>query len=216
MLRWRRSTAVLLACNVLATAMLVGLAWRLPSVETTLGSLQPHAVPPLRIAAWPERPGLDPTALTDNALFYATRRFYVAPPPTVPLPRPGYVLAAVMLRANKPAVAILQKVEGPGVLRVKAGDAVEGWQVKSVDLQRVRLENGPESFDLTRAGGDSPATLSAGLRRGIIPGAAVETPAPAPAGGVRQLGASGSGAVSLASNQPPASKPRLYTPPPPR
>ncbi|MEJ0037689.1 MAG: hypothetical protein WDO68_16715 [Gammaproteobacteria bacterium] len=112
----------------------------------------------------------------DHSLFYASRAFYIAPPPpaapTAP-PRPAYVLAGTFAIPHKHTVALLKQSAGTNVLKVKAGDDLEGWRVESVDAARVALGYHDERFEIVRTAREGASHVTrAPLMRGASGGLA--------------------------------------------
>ena len=174
--------------------------------------------------------------LRDRALFYASRAFYVAPPPpAAPAapPRPNYMLAGTFVIPHKPTVALLKQGTGTNVVKVKAGDDLEGWHIENVEAARVLLRYQDERFEIARAARESGSHLTrAPLKRPGAATAPASVAAAAPAGAVsptadaavpatsatvKSLGSGRSGAsIRDAALRPGQSsmEARLYRPPP--
>ncbi|MEP7246142.1 MAG: hypothetical protein ABI885_21015 [Gammaproteobacteria bacterium] len=105
--------------------------------------------------------GLEP--IRDNALFYASRSFFVAPPPgaaPVTPPKPDYLLAGTLIIPRKPTVALLQQRAGGAVRKVRPGDDLEGWTVRSVENRTVVLMFGEEHMEIV--------SVARSARQGIV------------------------------------------------
>lgn len=171
--------------------------------------------------------------LRDRALFYASRAFYVAPPPppapTAP-PKPNYLLAGTFVIPQKHTVALLKQGTGTNVVKVKAGDDLEGWHIESVDAARVVLRHQDERFEIARAARDAGSHVTrvplkrvgpagAAVAAAVTPAeaASTESISPVPAPTVKSLGSGRSNApirdAALRSGQP-SIEARLYRPPP--
>ncbi len=166
----------------------------------------------------------------DHALFYASRAFYVAPPPpaapTAP-PHPNYVLAGTFAIPHKHTVALLKQGANNTVLKVKAGDDLEGWHIESVESARVLLRYQDERFEIagsTREPGShlTRAPLTRSTPAGVAKATSAlatspDTTAPAASPTVRSLGDGRSGApIRDAALRPGQTSidARLYRPPP--
>jgi hypothetical protein len=124
--------------------------------------------------------------IRDQALFYATRKFYSpapAMPPTMRAELSNYQLIGTMLVPHGPAIAFLQTGPGGTTTKVSPGDHLGGWIVINVQSgkvvfgynnQRVTLKT-PVPF------ASSPAAPGTGMMRApIIPFAQHASPAYAP------------------------------------
>jgi hypothetical protein len=155
-------TAILVLANIGAVVLLVANALdREGIVALQDDSPRPSgtSVDPL---AFPDKP-LDADALRDSALFHATRRFYVAPPePPAPAQRPDYRLTGTIAIPGKPTTALLVSNAAGTPLKVRVGDAVDGWIVESVEPQRVVLKLGQETVEVAVARPTQPAKLLTG------------------------------------------------------
>ncbi|MEJ1962979.1 MAG: hypothetical protein WDO56_16080 [Gammaproteobacteria bacterium] len=165
----------------------------------------------------------------DRALFYASRAFYVAPPPpsapAVP-PRPNYLLAGTFAIPHKHTVALLKPSAGTSVVKVKAGDDLEGWRIEIVEAARVVLSYHDERFEIVRVARDFAGHMTRAPLKRPAPGTAAAsvaaaTPAeatnPTANATVKSLGSGRSGAsirdAALRPGQSPIEA-RLYRPPP--
>jgi hypothetical protein len=162
-------------------------------------------------------------SVRDHALFYASRAFYVAPPPpaapTAP-PRPDYLLAGTFVIPHKQTIAWLKQKTGGRVIKVQAGDELERWHVERIELARVVLSYEDERFEISRATREAEnhltrAPLKRAARVRTVAAASSELPGGIAAPTVKSLGAGGSGVIRDAALQP-AQAPvgaRLYRPP---
>lgn len=201
-------TGVLILVNVCGLALLIDRIWQGTQTAHLLATV-PKSFPvpeldtdlPARVASL--------GVIQDQALFYATRRFYTPPPPSalpVTPPRPDYKLAGTFIIPSKPTVALLTGSAGVS-RKVKTGDDLDGWTVQAVEAGRVTLQYGSTTFDIASAakGGNT------GMQ--VVP---LQTTQAASSGGIHILGAAAQGAASFSrSNYSiPNSSPRLYRPPP--
>jgi hypothetical protein len=117
----------------------------------------------------------------DRALFHASRAFYTAPSlPAAPAtpPRPQYQLGGTFVIPQKPTVALLTQSGTKVSRKVRAGDDLDGWQVKAVESGRVVLEYNGELAEISRAstggsggGGLTHASLTRTDNKGAATGA---------------------------------------------
>lgn len=204
----RLLTSVLLVINVCALALLIVRVWHGTQTVSLLATApKPFAVPETDTEAPSRVTSL--AVIQDQALFYASRRFYTPPPPsTLPVtpPRPDYKLAGTFIIPSKPTVALLTGAAGVS-RKVKTGDDLDGWTVQAVESSRLTLQYGTTTFEISSAGKGG----SAGMQ--LVP--LTRTAQAAPAGGIHTLGAGVQGAPVLHSGLSiPNSSPRLYRPPP--
>jgi hypothetical protein len=208
--RLRPITAGLLVLNLVLAATLAALAWngtRTDELLATPARDVPVAVGSIDLPP----PGADVASIQDAALFHASRRFYVAPPPSsVPVapPRPDYRLAGTFVVPNKPTAAWLMSNSTQQSLRVKVGESVGGWNVQGIEKGRVLLQYENETVQI----GDSGRPVSGGLN--VVP---MKRTTIATATGVKVLGNPGATVPGSQIEQgaPPVSgEARLYRPPP--
>jgi len=88
-----------------------------------------------------------------HAIFHTTRQFYVAPTPlqVEQKPPPDYHLNGAFAAPGKPLMALLSGTQGKPAMKVREGDVLEGWNVISVNQQRVVLKRDEETIELRRA-----------------------------------------------------------------
>jgi type II secretory pathway component PulC len=199
------------ALVLLDAVIAIAIVWRIVQGTQTaqLVATPPESIRhdlPL-IALTPDSSDLNP--IRDQALFYASRQFYVPPAPSAASaarPNPGYRLAGVFVMPQKPAVAVLTNASGVS-RKVTRGDDLEGWRVQSVESGRVVLESAGQTIEITN--GTAKTSLPS-LNTALIGHAtAVE-----PTGGTVQLGRAAPAnrqaatVVSTVSNAA-----RLYRPP---
>lgn len=221
-------TAVLgVVIAALAVLILVRLATGTKSDELLATPPKALRLPEMKLDATPLQAQLEP--LRDRVLFYASRSFYIAPPaqaPTTP-PQPKYVLAGTFVIPHKHTVALLKQSSGTSVVKVKAGDDLEGWRIESVESARVVLSYHDDRFEIARAARESGnhVTRAPLQRRGtkvVTASTATSTPVdatnPSVSTTVKSLGSGGRSGASLhdAALRPGQSsmEPRLYRPPP--
>ena len=181
-----------------------------------------------------QRPAVDLEPIRDHTLFYASRAFYVPPPPSpepATPPRPNYQLAGTFIIPSKPTVALL-KSSGGIPRKVIPGDDLDGWHVQAVESQRVVLDYKGEQIEIVR----DAKTKSSGLTIAPIVRASAATPAappastpdaslqssadanPQPARAVKVLGNGGDSQSALravsATTSPTRIEARLYRPAP--
>lgn len=152
----------------------------------------------------------DVALIERRPLFHASRAFYAPPPPdALPAtpPIPDYRLVGTFRMPNRPAVATLAQSGSAAVLRVRAGDVMEGWTVRAVEAQRVVLQFESTEHVITSGAG----AASSGLRVVVADAA----PPSAASSGLRVLGAGGP-ASTMRVTPMTRDKPRLYRPPPSR
>jgi type II secretory pathway component PulC len=208
--RLRPITVGLLALNVGLAATLIALAWNGTRTDKLLATPARDVKVVLGAIDLPT-PSIDVASIQDAALFHASRRFYVAPPPsTVPVapPRPDYRLAGTFVVPNKPTVAWLMSNATQQSLRVKVGESVGGWTVQGIEKGRVVLQYENETMQI----GDPARPASGGLN--VVP---MKRTTIATATGVKVLGNSGttnSSSPSIAPSVPVSGDARLYRPPP--
>jgi hypothetical protein len=178
--------AMLIAANLVAgTAVLT---WCLqPSRVDWIQNAKPRlpAALPIPHPASRAQPALD--RLQSQALFHASRAFYV--PPAVPAapvdlkpPAPAYRVASVLISGGRPPLALLTDGQGKGILKVHPGDVVAGWTVESVASKRVVLVYQNDHIEL----GPRLATDS----QGHPPSAPTRSNVTSMTGGIRVLGKS--------------------------
>jgi hypothetical protein len=215
------------ALGALAVALVVLIVMLLVSGTQTRELLATAAkspkLPELKLDAPAPESRLD--VVRDRTLFSASRAFYVAPPapltPPAP-PRPNYLLAGTFVIPRKHTVALLKPSAAGSVVKVKAGDDLEGWHIESVDGTRVVLSYHDERFEIARTPRESGGRLTrAPLKRPGSAAVPVAVPVPEatfPAAGttVKSLGNGRSGAIRDASvrSTPSFTEARLYRPPP--
>lgn len=208
----RLLTSLLILANVFAVALLISRAWQGTQAARLLATEpKTFAVPELDTGAPARVASLG--VIQEQALFYATRRFYTPPPPSaVPVtpPRPDYKLAGTFIIPSKPTVALLTGSAGAS-RKVKTGDDLDGWTVQAIEAGRVTLQYGSTTFDIlgTGRGGTS----------GMHVVTLTQTAQIVPSGGIRVLGAAVQGSVAPRSGYSipssiPNPSPRLYRPPP--
>jgi len=198
-------TAALIAINATVAAIAAVVKWAPPHPEATLKALQkpePSVVIP---AEFKEGPPITVAALRTSPVFYRSRELIeVEDPAQVLASRPNYVLSAAMLLPRGKHIAYL-KAPGPGsdTIRVQEGDSLQGWRIRTIELQRVVVARN----DLTVEILPITKTTAQGLVR-------VTSVAAAPTfAGVRLLSATGSAGPRV--NAPVVHREaRLFQPPP--
>lgn len=179
--RLRPITASLLVLNLVLAAALGALSWNGTRTDELLAT--PARDIKLAVGSVDLPPaGADVASIQDAALFHASRRFYVAPPPNpVPVapPRPDYRLAGTFVVPNKPNAAWLMSNSTQQSLRVKVGESVGGWTVQGIEKGRVLLQYENETMQI----GDPARPATGGLN--VVP---MKRTTIATATGVKMLG----------------------------
>ena len=234
----RLLTSALVLVNTCVLGVLLDRIWYGTQATLLLATApKPFAVPELDTGT-PMRAG-NLGVIQDQPLFYASRHFYIPPPPSaVPAapPKPDYRLVGTFIIPSKPTVALLTGAGGAS-RKVKTGDELDGWTVQAVETGRVVLQYQATTVEISSAGkgsgtgmqvvslGHAPQAGQAGLA-GLTTGPTGQQTAQATpsSGGIRVLGAAGvqgataaQGAGASASRSGylvPNSSPRLYRPPP--
>jgi type II secretory pathway component PulC len=194
--------------NAVALGAIVIRAWKGDQTASILATpLRPfHAETP---SAASVRSVADLSSIRDQALFYTNRQFYVAPEPIVAAavpPRPSYRLAGVFGATQKGMSALLLDASG-GSRKVRAGDVLDGWNVKTVATRRVVLEYASETVEITTD--RSPGTAVGMTAPPIVRTAQVDN--------VSRVHMLGNGTVPTSGNRVPGNavrdEPRVYRPP---
>lgn len=84
-----------------------------------------------------------------GAVFYQARAFYVAPPAQAVKTPPNYRLVGTMTIPQQGSVATLLSNATSVRTKVRRGDELEGWTVSDVTSQRVMLELGGTTAEIT-------------------------------------------------------------------
>lgn len=204
-------TGALVALDV-ALAAMVGIQWVLGSQHDALLSARGEVQTTSMLKLDAPQTSSDMEIVQAQALFHKSRRFYVAPAPSVvEQALPDYRLTGSMATPNRPVTAILVNNQTNARIKVTAGDQLDGWTVANVEARRVVIQSGDRSAEIAAT---TPARTG-GLT--TISNAQPQPVAVAPSsGGVRVL--SGSGGMPSAPR--PANSaasesvaPRLYRPP---
>lgn len=200
----------LLLCAVNA-ALAVALGWRLmhgsqrhelvaataQKTSLTFESLDPPAVTPV-------------DSIQAQAIFHASRSFYVPPVETVVQPPPDYRLVGSMSIPGKPPAAVLIHSQTGERMRVAKGDQLEGWTIADVAPGRVTMQLGERSAEITTTARQVAPGMS------VIVTQPVRTTSAAAPGGVRVLGGTNPSAQPVSQRATTLEAPRLYRPPPSR
>jgi hypothetical protein len=173
--------------------------------------------------------------IRDHALFYASRAFYVPPPPSAEPatpPKPDYLLAGTFIIPRKPTVALLNSRGTGAVRKVVPGDDLDGWHVQGVEIQRVVLDYKGQQIEIVRdVHAKSGGLTVAPIVRTSAPKAALAVASTAdgsaqpvadstsePVRAVKVLGNGGTPQAALREASANSSRPhveaRLYRPPP--
>ena len=204
-----QSTTLMLLMGAIALAVIcVSLLWRGTQTNALLSTMpKPVAMPELA-TQFPSTTTTDFATVRLRAVFYASRGYYIAPPPSAiepPLPKPNYRLTGTLTMPNKPMVALLLQEDTKVTSKVAVGDTLDIWQIKNIEANRVVLQHGTQIEALLKGGLGSSAGLTIqSLSRS--PNAAVVI-------GHVQLGQGGVSGVQVMSAAT-ANRPRFYRPPP--
>jgi type II secretory pathway component PulC len=205
--RVRLFTVILAAINLSLIATLATHLWEGTQTASLLATAaKPIQSPELHLAAAARTDNVG--VIQDRALFYASRHFYVSPPPSaIPStpPKPDYRLVGTFIIPQKPTVALLANSSGAS-RKVKTGDDLDGWSVQAIEGRRVILQYQSETVEITAA--------STGGMTGMQMAPITRTAQTAPVAGIRSLGAGGSLSSTPRFMDASASSPRLYRPPP--
>jgi hypothetical protein len=159
------------------------------------------AMPDLSAVASAPTPGVDVTAIREEALFYSRRTFYHPPAPSQVVPALEYELAGTMTLPKGMRVAFVKKKSDQTNRTLHEGNDFEGWRVESIDSGHLVLARGDQRSELKSV---SPQATP-GLLRGTVRPQVVQT-------GLRTLGSSSAFTVPLPQTSTTA---RTYRPPPP-
>lgn len=211
---WRVLSVLLVIVNVGLAGVIVYVVRRGSGIETILAA-KPRSIDIPVLPAAHTRSGEDWGALQQQAVFHSARRFFEAPTPEENvLPVPNYRLAGVFLLPRKPTVAVLTPTAGGASRRIKAGEDLDGWLVRAVELHKISLEHGVQRAEIV----DGRPVAASGLHKTPLNRTAANS------GGIRVLGgasryvgpavAGDAMTASMPINRP-ISEPRLYRPPQP-
>lgn len=189
----RLTTLALLALNavLLGFALLrIGLGTQTASILATV----PLTAAAPKIGLEEHSRPLNLSLLQEQSLFHASRHFFVpagadpiAPPPL------DYRLAGTFIVPGKPAVAFLALANDGASKKVRTGDSLDGWQVRSVERGRVVLASSGREIEI--------ASVSKGQKGSMHSVSAPLQPMPPQApGAIRMLDSSGS-SLSVISPQ---------------
>lgn len=204
----RLLTVALLAANVAAAAFIGMWLWQGTEAPGLLATPARELAAPVVSLAEPQRAAAL-HVLGEQPLFHASRKIYVAPEPNAAAaapPPPAYRLAGTLAAPQRPTVALLTHTGTGEPLKVRAGEALEGWQVQAIERTRVVLSHGQEQLEITVGGQAAPLGL------GIVPlarGAKQSQPQR-----VQMLGSAAAAAAPRPPTSKPNTQPRLYRPPP--
>jgi hypothetical protein len=156
----------------------------------------------------------DLESIQAKAVFYTSRNFYVAPPPTLALRAPpDFRVTGSMAIPNKPLTVQLTHNQSGARASVGVGSDLEGWSVIKVSPQNITVQLDGRTIEI----GAGAAAGANGMT--LVRGGAAATNIPTPASGsgmVRVLSGEGrsNAAPPTQSAPPPASDPpRIYRPP---
>ena len=108
------------------------------------------AVPPTPAEGTFVMPPLDTyREVTARPLFSATRR-PAATASHAAAPMASFALAGVVISSDG-RVALIRQGKTPGLIRVKEGQQIEGWTVRSIAADRVVVSNGAADAEIGRA-----------------------------------------------------------------
>jgi general secretion pathway protein N len=145
----RRATAAALAGLLLMLAGIIALEVSRADPAPTARPAAPApapAPPPARAAAFKLPPLATYAEVTERPLFSATRE---PPPPEAGQDllgkSSGFVLLGIVLAPEDKAVLIRH---GHEIARLKEGQAVEGWTVRSILPDRITLQHGASEVEL--------------------------------------------------------------------
>jgi hypothetical protein len=106
-------------------------------------------------------------ATRDRPLFVPDRRppppvsvVHEAAPPPLPVDPPSLSLLAIILDGHQRAIV---RMESTGkILRLQAGDTIEGWRIARVEKQRIEIAHDSRAIDITMFKNDQPKQKLAG------------------------------------------------------
>lgn len=154
---YRPLTLGLLAINVLLIALVL---WRLSSGNHTARILAaPSQTVSLSTPSWTAHaPPSNLAAIADQPLFHASRRFVVATAAQAAMPAvPDCRLVGTFMRPRQPGVALLSCPAGGESKKVRPGDELNGWRVKTVEVRRLVLQFGAHEIEIAK---DAPPEVA--------------------------------------------------------
>lgn len=213
------ATVLLVAANLVLTGLLGWQLWQGSQLQVLLST---PAKPTRVIEQRFDVPAaLEPAEeLQAQAVFHASRQFYVPPAPLEQQrPPPDYRLSGVIRIPGQPPAAILVNNQSGSRIKVRSGELLDDWSVTTIEPNQVSLELQGQRVTITtsiRAGVDASAAAPAragGLT--VVPRERVGQALPAPAGTTRVLSAPGAAGARAPAPMVPETAPRLYRPPSP-
>jgi hypothetical protein len=169
---------------------------------------KPVVITKMEFAAGGEKPAL--VLIQGQPLFHASRHFFVPLDPaatSVTPPIPDCRLVGTFVIPGKPDVALLTYNTSGASMKVRPGDELDGWTVKSVERTRVVISFGDHESQIS--GEQHVQSSTPGLVRTTLQAAA-----PRESSRGRTLGSGGTAAASAVSLSE-TSDARLYRPPSP-
>ena len=146
-----RSTALLLGLAALSTlTLLVAL---LPSSVSapSKAEVSPRDLAPLRLAVTSVPPATTYDAIAEHSLFNTDHAKDQPPPPPKPPPPPpleNYQLDGVVV-AMANTLALIERKADHQVMRVRTGDAFDGWTVAQIGRGLVEVSGGGQTGTLS-------------------------------------------------------------------
>jgi hypothetical protein len=200
--KFRMSTVLLssLTCGLLVLFAVIW-RWGQERVHAPEHLAARHLAPPdLSVLNAGGAPTLDVAAIRDNAVFYAHRVFFKAPPPGQSVPAPDYDFAGSIGLPQGKRVAFVKRKSDKTNRTLHVGDDLDGWRVEAIEVTRVVIEHEEQRVEL-KAG---TAAVDTGIVRGAV------TPFVAQSG-IRTMGG---GTAAAHPPQAVSHAARTYQPPP--
>ena len=176
-----------------------------PSPVDEARTVQPRLLdvpaPPVSLA-----PVVDYEALRNQALFHATRAYVAAPDPSKAGPaRPDYQFVAALIMPNNRSIAYVRHPGQPQSRKIGINDDLDGWQVASIEQQRIVLKTSTDTFEIAA----EHKVTGLGITRVVL----AQSTNNQPTSGARVLGAQGSIPLQNRSAVGQETEARLYRPP---
>jgi hypothetical protein len=159
----------------IATAILVGivecLLWLPWDLERGIAQHAVQYAAPVPLAPASQPAPVNLSGLRAAPLFYRSRQS-VDDAEQIAAAPPRYILLAALTGPAGKSVAYVRPVEGKDVVRVREGDALQSWVVKSIELRRVTVMRHAQLAEIVPA----PPSSGGGLIRVPLTRAAAHVP----------------------------------------
>lgn len=164
-MRWPVSTLALLSLvtiSGLTTVILAGIPLRVEERIARRGVAYPA---PASLSSGTEPDLMVLAALRTTPIFYRSRETVkVEDPAAIAASMPQYVLIAALTAPGGASVAYVRSASGKDAQRVRPGDNLEGWAVKSIEVKKVILARAGQTTEILA--NTKPAAV--GLTRRLV------------------------------------------------